>query len=85
MMHFANLESAPVLPIHDSFIVHHAYGETLGELEETMRRTYFNVTGGEIRTTAQIGNVHPGMPKFPDGLGEVDYLEWFRQNEWMFN
>ena len=83
MLHFANLESAPVLPIHDSFIMHHAYGETLGELEETMRRTYFNLTGGEIKTTAQIGKVHSGMPKFPDGLRQVDYLEWFRKNEWM--
>ena len=66
--------------IDDSFIMHHAYGDTLGELEETMRKSYFNITGGEIRTTAQIGKVHSGMPKFPNSFGQVDYLEWFRQN-----
>lgn len=85
MLHFANLESAPVLPIHDSFIMHHAYGDTLGELEETMRKSYFNITGGEINTAAQIGTVHPGMPKFPDGLAQFDYLEWFRQNGEVWN
>ena len=73
MLHFANLESAPVLPIHDSFIMHHAYGDTLGELEETMRKSYFNITGGEINTTAQIGKVHPDMPRLPD-LGRVDFI-----------
>ena len=33
-------EDAPVLPAHDSFIMHHAYGDW-GELEEEMRRAFY--------------------------------------------
>ena len=29
----------PVLPVHDSFIMHYAFGD-MGELEEAMRRAF---------------------------------------------
>ena len=39
MLNFIRVEDAPVLPVHDSFIMHYAYGE-LGELEEEMRKSF---------------------------------------------
>ena len=39
MLQFAHSD-APALPIHDSFVMHHGYGEK-GGLEEAMRRAYF--------------------------------------------
>ena len=39
MLHFAGMD-APALPVHDSFILHHAYGES-GEVEEAMRRAFY--------------------------------------------
>lgn len=39
MLQFVALD-APALPVHDSFIVHHAYAE-LGEIEEIMRRAFY--------------------------------------------
>ena len=39
MLQFAKMD-APALPIHDSFIMHHGYGDK-GGLEEAMRRAYF--------------------------------------------
>jgi len=38
---------APALPVHDSFIVHHAYAE-LGEIEEIMRRAFYEEMGEHI-------------------------------------
>jgi hypothetical protein len=40
MLHFAGMD-APALPVHDSFILHHAYGES-GEVEEAMRRAFYD-------------------------------------------
>ena len=39
MLQFCKMDY-PALPIHDSFIMHHAYG-SMGELEEAMRRTFY--------------------------------------------
>ena len=39
MLQFAHSD-APALPIHDSFVMHHGYGDK-GGLEEVMRRAYF--------------------------------------------
>ena len=39
MLQFTDM-NAPALPIHDSFIMHHGYGDK-GGLEEAMRRAYF--------------------------------------------
>ena len=46
MLNFAEMD-APALPVHDSFIVHHGYAET-GEIEEIMRRAFFEVMGDHI-------------------------------------
>ncbi len=39
MLHFSKMD-AVALPVHDSFIMHHAYG-SMGELEEAMRRAFY--------------------------------------------
>ena len=46
MLHFAGMD-APALPVHDSFILHHAYGES-GEVEEAMHRAFYNEMDGPI-------------------------------------
>ena len=46
MLNFTEMD-APALPVHDSFIVHHGYAET-GEIEEIMRRAFFEVMGDHI-------------------------------------
>ena len=46
MLWFASID-APALPIHDSFILHHAYAE-LGEIEEVMRRAFYEEMGDHI-------------------------------------
>ena len=37
----------PIIPIHDSFIMHQGFGST-GELEETMRKAFYRVMGKQI-------------------------------------
>lgn len=46
MFQFAEMD-APALPVHDSFIVHHGYAWT-GEIEEIMRRAYYEEVGQHI-------------------------------------
>ena len=46
MLHFAEMD-APALPVHDSFILHHGYGES-GEVEEAMRRAFYEEVGAHI-------------------------------------
>ena len=46
MLHFAGM-NAPALPVHDSFILHHAYGES-GEVEEAMHRAFYDEMGEPI-------------------------------------
>ena len=46
MLHFAEMD-APALPVHDSFILHHGYGES-GEVEEVMRRAFYEEVGAHI-------------------------------------
>ena len=46
MLQFAKLNRM-TLPIHDSFILHHAYAE-LGEIEEVMRRAFYEEMGDHI-------------------------------------
>jgi len=46
MLNFAEMD-APSLPVHDSFICHHGYAET-GEIEETMRKAFFEEMGEHI-------------------------------------
>ena len=46
MLYFAGMD-APALPVHDSFILHHGYGES-GEVEEAMRRAFYEEVGEHI-------------------------------------
>ena len=43
----------PILPIHDSFIMHHGYGY-LGDLEEAMRRSYYDIFKSDIGINEKI-------------------------------
>ena len=46
MLHFADMD-ALALPVHDSFILNHAFGES-GEVEEAMRRAFYEEVGEHI-------------------------------------
>ena len=46
MLNFARMD-APALPVHDSFVVHHGYAES-GEIEEIMRRAFYEEMGEHI-------------------------------------
>ena len=69
MPHFA-ARDAPALPIHDSFIMHHGYG---GELEEAMRRTFYDRFGGDIPTSNEMleGAKADDSPPVSIGLDEL--------------
>jgi hypothetical protein len=58
MLNFIKAEDAPVLPVHDSFIMHYAYGE-LGELEEEMRRSFYGHFKKDINVKSEIGVMFP--------------------------
>ena len=86
MLHFAK-EDAPALPVHDTFIMHHGYA---GELEESMRKTFFDRFGQDIKVkTEMIEEVKPkndyskGHPKFWEDIsiealleGDKEYSQW---------
>ena len=46
-----------VLPIHDSFIMHHAFGNS-GELEEAMRRAFYERFHRDIGVSREIVATH---------------------------
>ena len=52
MLQFVD-KNIPIFPIHDSFIMHHAYGY-LGELEEAMRRSYYDIFKSDIGIKEEI-------------------------------
>ena len=67
-------EDAPCLPIHDSFIMHYAYGAGLGELEDEMRRAFHSVIGSEIKVKGElVTSVEFGTSGFA-GMTVVDHL-----------
>ena len=80
-------EDAPALPVHDSFIMHHGYA---GELEESMRRTFFDRFGKDIGVKYEmIEKIEPkndyeiGHPKFWQDIsvealveGDKEYSQW---------
>ena len=68
-------EDAPCLPIHDSFIMHHAFGESLGELEETMRRSYKAIIGSNIKVKGELVRWVKLNIRGYDGLTITDHLE----------
>ena len=58
MLKFVKSEFVPVLPVHDSFIVHYGHGE-LGELEEHMRRAFHGHFKKDIKVKEEIGVMRP--------------------------
>ena len=54
MLRFAKSDYAPLLPIHDSFIMQHAFGES-DELEEDMRRAFYGHFKKDIKIDDKIG------------------------------
>ena len=54
MLHFAEMD-APALPVHDSFILHHGYCES-GEVEEAMRRAFYERFQSDIPVTQEVIN-----------------------------
>ena len=81
-------QTAPVLPVHDSFIMHYAYGE-LGELEEEMRRSFHGHFKKDINVKSEIGVM---LPSSFDGKewsdltfeeqihGPPEYSQWEDRN-----
>ena len=88
MLNFIRAEDAPVLPVHDSFIMHYAYGE-LGELEEEMRRSFHGHFKKDINVKSEIGVM---LPSSFDGKewsdltfeeqihGPPEYSQWEDRN-----
>ena len=88
MLNFIRAEDAPVLPVHDSFIMHYAYGE-LGELEEEMRRSFHGHFKKDINVKSEIGVMLPSLfdGKDNDDLtieqivhGPPEYSQWEERN-----
>ena len=88
MLNFIRAEDAPVLPVHDSFIMHYAYGE-LGELEEEMRRSFHGYFKKDISVKSEIGVMLPSSfdGKDSDELtieqivhGPPEYSQWEERN-----
>lgn len=57
MLHFSKMDH-PVLPIHDSFIMHYAFAE-LGELQDVMQQAFYNHVGSHVRLSEHIGTFIP--------------------------
>ena len=51
-------DDEPVLPVHDSFIMHYAFGD-MGELEEAMRRAFHDYFKKDIKVSEDIGVMLP--------------------------
>jgi hypothetical protein len=73
---------ALALPVHDSFIMHHGYG---GELEEAMRRVFYDRFGGDIpakegemivEITAKDTDEQPEMSLDEIIKGKIEYSQW---------
>ena len=52
ILHFADMDT-PALPVHDSFILHHAYAES-GEVEEALRRAFYNRFQADIPVNNEV-------------------------------
>jgi len=87
MLHFAKID-APAYPIHDSFIMHHGYG---GELEEAMRRSFYEIFENDIPVKHEIIEWEPSNDDAPNTIDveivlqkQNDYLQWHARNEAWF-
>jgi hypothetical protein len=93
MLQFAQSD-APALPIHDSFIMHHGFG-TYGELEEVMRRAFYERFNKDIGVSRDLVVQHKShIPLDKDGFvsleiddilnAENEYSQWRDRDEmWM--
>ena len=93
MLQFARIDY-PALPVHDSFIMHHAFGNH-GELEEAMRRAFHDrfhrdigisrelVVRQEMKDTSnKTREVKEGLEELLDA--ESDYSLWKKRDDmWM--
>ena len=52
-MPFVRSDDAPVLLVHDSFIVHHAFDEK-GELDEAKRRSFHDCVTKDIKVSEDM-------------------------------
>jgi len=85
---------APALSIHDSFIMHHGFG-TYGELEEAMRRAFYERFNKDIGVSRDLVVQHKSnIPIDKDGFvslevddilnAENEYSQWRdRDDMWM--
>ena len=87
MLHYAN-DDHPVLPVHDSFIMHYAFGE-MGELEEQMRKAFYEQFKKDIPIKGEIGQIRPSTFEGRDWndlsfkqqvYGAPEYSLWNRRN-----
>ena len=58
ILQFVRSDDEPVLPVHDSFIMHYAFGD-MGELEEAMRRAFHDHFKKDIKVSEDIGVMLP--------------------------
>jgi hypothetical protein len=88
MLQFVRSDDAPVLPVHDSFIMHYAFGD-MGELEEAMRRAFHDQFKKDIKVSEEIGVMVPSSfddKEFEDlnveqiADGPVEYSLWNGRN-----
>ena len=88
MLKFVKSEFVPVLPVHDSFIVHYGHGE-LGELEEDMRRAFHGHFKKDIKVKEEIGVMLPSSFDGKDWnklsfeeqvYGPSEYSRWEKRN-----
>ena len=88
MLKFVKSDYAPVLPVHDSFIMHYGHGE-LGELEEDMRRAFYGHFKKDIKVKEEIGVMLPSSFDGKDWdelsfeeqvYGPPEYSQWEDRN-----
>ena len=70
MLRFIKSDDAPFLLVHDSFTMHHAFGEELGEIEEAIKRAFYEAFGRDITVKSEIGVL---LPSSFDGM-DVDEM-----------
>ncbi len=84
MLQFVRSDDEPVLPVHDSYIMHDAFGD-MGKLEEAMRRAFHDYFKNDIKASAEIEVMLPSS--FDDeefenltveevANGPAEYLLW---------
>ena len=91
MLWFASID-APALPIHDSFILHHAYAE-LGEIEEVMRRAFYEeiedhiskvdteILSWKYRKEGEADNTEPAPTVDQILMSDEDVSQWRKRHQ----